>query len=458
MNVHGEKVAVVGMGRTAMALVRLLLREGAEPIVTERDDGPRLDPYRSELEALGVPYECGGHKPAAFDGAAWIIPSPGVSPDIEPIARSRAVGAKVVGEMEFAFAYCRSPILAVTGTNGKTTTTELVKTLLASCGRRVLLAGNTDTPFSAAVLADPAPEFIVLEVSSYQLETARRFRPWIAAVLNISPDHLARHRTVEQYVAVKARLFANQRAGDVAVVNYDDPRVQAMTPAPAAALWPFSLEARLDSGLWVNGSHICLRDEPVASVSDTTLPGRHNLQNVLAALTIMRAGGFNWEDTIAGLRSFKGVEHRIEHVAQVRGVEFFNDSKSTNIESLKVALESFDAPVVLVVGGRGKGADYRVLRDLVKQRMKHIVTLGEDAALLEAAFGDLVAAERAKDMDEAVERAAAAATPSDVVLLSPACASFDMYENFEHRGRAFKESVYKYRQRVESCGGKQRSS
>ncbi len=441
MNVDGKKITIVGMGETCLALSRLLLREGARPFVTEANDNLKVAARRAELETLGVPCEVGGHTKAAFADASLVIPSPGVSPRIEPIRQAAAKGVEVIGEMEFASFCCRSRILAVTGTNGKTTTTELLRTLVASCGESVALAGNNAFPFSAAVALDPAPEFIVLEVSSYQLDTARRFRPWIGSVLNVTPDHLARHGDVQTYAQVKARMFLNQSASDFAVVNNDDPLVRCMAGGSPAQVWPFSLENRLEHGLWLDGEAIRDGEEAVASVTDTLLPGRHNLQNVLCALTMMRAGQFDWHRTLEGLRSFRGVEHRIEHVIRSNGIDYFNDSKSTNIDSLKVALESFDRPIVLMAGGEGKGSDYRVLRSLIQARVKALITLGEDAEKLENAFGDIVAFERAEDMDDAVERASRKASFGDVVLLSPACASFDMFDSFEHRGRIFKECV-----------------
>lgn len=441
MDVRGKKVTVVGLGGTAVSLVRLLLREGALPYVSEVRQKSELLPLCRELDKLGAPCECGGHTETAFEGAAVVIPSPGVPPGIEPIRHAAEAGSEVIGEMEFAFPYCRSRILAVTGTNGKTTTTQLLRVLVESCGHSVLLAGNNAFPFSQAVVVEPAPEYIVLEVSSYQLETARTFRPWAGVVLNVSPDHIERHGDLGTYAAVKARMFAKQQPGDVAVVNHDDPLVREMAAAGQATVWPFSLETELESGLWLDGHEIRLGDLPVARVSDTRLPGRHNLQNVLAALTVARAGGFDWEKTLDGLRSFRGVEHRIEHVADVNGVAFYNDSKSTNIASLKVALESFNVPVILIAGGLGKGSDYRALRDLVHERVKKMIAIGVDAPKLEEAFGDLAPVEKATDMDDAVGRAGASAVPGDAVLLSPACASFDMYDNFEHRGRVFKDCV-----------------
>jgi UDP-N-acetylmuramoylalanine--D-glutamate ligase len=436
-----EKVVVVGMGRTALAAVRLLLREGAVPFVTEHGPAESVAPYRAELDELGVLHECGGHSPAAFDGAATVVLSPGVPPSISALEQARVSGIPVLGEMEFAFPFCRAPILAVTGTNGKTTTTELLRALVDSCGHSVLLAGNNAFPLSAAVMVDPPPDYVVLEVSSYQLQNAARFRPWIGAVLNLTPDHLARHGTMESYAADKARLFAAQGPGDIAVLNADDSWTAVMGAPEGVTVRRFSLTERRDNGLWLDGDVIREGDTQMARTGDTRLPGRHNLENVLAALTMMRAGGFDWEGTLAGLRAFEGVEHRIERVADIGGVTFYNDSKSTNIDSLRVALESFDGPLVLIAGGQGKGADYRVLRQLVGRRVKRMVTIGEDAPLLEEAFGDLVSFERATAMDDAVRCAASQAKAGDVVLLSPACASFDMFRDFEERGRVFKDRV-----------------
>ena len=438
MDVNGKKVTVVGLGQTAVALARLLLREGATPFVTEKGAGEKYAALRAQLEALGVGCETGGHSAAAFEGAALVIPSPGVSPRIEPIRQAESAGALVVGEMDFAFQFCGSRVLAVTGTNGKTTTTELLRALVESCGKSVVLAGNNAFPFSAAVMIEPAPEFIVLEVSSYQLETAREFCPWVAAVMNVTPDHLARHGTVEEYAAVKARIYANQSGSDAAVINRDDAYVKRMAEGLRARVVSFSQTERLEEGVWTDGAGIFAGNVRVGSTSDIRIPGRHNVENVLCALAMMRAAGFDWRCTIGGLREFRGVEHRIEFVVRHGGIDWYNDSKSTNIDSLRVALESFTEPIVLIAGGQGKGSDYRVLCDMVAGRVRRLIAIGEDAEKLEAAFGDVVAAERASDMADAVARAGAVAEAGNVVLLSPACASFDMFDNFEHRGRVFK--------------------
>lgn len=441
MDLRNRKVTLVGMGRTTMAAVHLLLREHAEPFVTEKAPRENVLSAVKTLESLGISYECGGHTDRAFSGTEYVIPSPGVDPRIDPIAEATRGGARILCEMELASRFSRSKVLAVTGTNGKTTTTELLRTLVESCGHQVLLAGNNELPFSAAVLVEPAPEFIVLEVSSYQAELNQTFRPWVAAVLNVTPDHLARHESMVGYAEAKARLLAMQQESDCAVLNADDPLVETMAALTKASCKRFSLTRRVTQGLWSDGDGIFEGDDRVASTSDTLLKGRHNLANVLAALAMMRAGAFDWERTLKGLRQFRGVEHRIEFVARINGVDYYNDSKSTNIESLRVALESFDIPVILIAGGRGKGADYRVLLDLVTRRVKRMITIGEDAPLLEQAFEDRVRIERAGDLPYAVRRAAALAERGDIVLLSPACASFDMFTGFEHRGRVFKECV-----------------
>lgn len=444
MDVRGKKVVVVGLGKTAVALARLLLSQGANPFVTERNEGPKFGPLVAELEKLEVDCELGGHSETAFDGASLVIPSPGVPPGLDVIERARDGGADVIGEMEFASRFCNSRILAVTGTNGKTTTTELLRALVDAAGRTVALAGNNALPLSGALMLEPPPEFVVLEVSSYQLELARNFRPHVAAVLNVSPDHLARHGSVQNYADVKARIFANQAKSDAAVVNADDPAVKKMADRLKGRVVPFSQNAPLENGVWTDGKDIYAAATPVAAVSDIRLRGAHNVQNALCALAMTYAVALDWPPVVEGLRKFRGVEHRIELIAKHNGVEWYNDSKSTNIDSLRVALESFNEPVVLIAGGQGKGADYRVLRGLIAARAKRIITVGEDAEKIEPAFGDVVPADRAADMDDAVRKAGAAARPGDVVLLSPACASFDMFDNFEHRGRVFKSCVARY--------------
>lgn len=441
MDVTNKKVVVVGMGRTSMALVRLLLREGALPVVTDLSNASALQPYKERLEEWGVPYECGGHSDDVFSGSAIVIPSPGVAPGIEAIRHACEAGAELIGEMEFAFGYCRSKVIAVTGTNGKTTTTELLRHLIEACGNSVVLAGNNDCPLSEAVMREPAPEYIVLELSSYQLEVVRSFHPWIGIVLNLSEDHLERHGTMDDYASAKGRIFAYQTAREFAVINADDARcVRLVAGVPGRPL-SFSATTCVDAGLWLDGDTFRDGDEAVATTGDVRLPGRHNLENVLAALTAMRAGGFAWDRVLQALRTFEGVEHRLETVTVLDGVTYVNDSKSTNLDSLRVALESFDRSVVLIAGGRGKGGDYAQLAELVSRRVPALIALGEDAPRLEEAYRGVTRVVHAEDMDDAVAQASRLAGAGDVVLLSPGCASFDRYTNFEERGRDFKRAV-----------------
>ncbi len=442
MDVHDKKVTVVGMGKTALALVRLLLKLGAKPYVTDSAEADKLGRRPQKLRELDVPYECGGHTPKAFAGADLVIPSPGVPPTLHPIEEAVAAGAQLTGEMEFAYAHCRSKIIAVTGTNGKTTTTELIRSMLETCGEKVTLAGNNAYPFSAAVMEEPQADYLVLEVSSYQLELAQEFRPWIGVLLNVRPDHLTRHKTLENYNEVKMRLFANQRGGDHAVFNYDDESARNLVDDSEQGPWPFSLTERMAYGFWLDGDTIMHGDDVVTDVTDVLLPGRHNLENVLAALGTICAGQFPMAAAVEALRSFQGVKHRLEHVMKIEDVVFYNDSKATNLDSVRVALQAFDEKVALIMGGQGKGEDYATLADLVEEHVTGLICIGEEAkAIYKALKKHVRVCVRAQDMDDAVLRATGSIRPQGIVLLSPGCASFDMYASFEERGEAFRESV-----------------
>ena len=441
MDLAEKKVVLVGMGRSTTAAARLLLREGARPFITESSDAPRLDPWRAQCLEMGVSFELGGHTMDAFEGAEMVVTSPGVPLASDLLAPMRVRGIPIIGELELASRFCRSRIIALTGTNGKTTATELLRAMIAACGRTVDLAGNNDRPLSLVALLEDQPEFVVVEASSYQLETAGTFHPWIAAALNVTPDHLKRHGTMEGYSVAKTRIFRCQGPGDIAVVNAGDPFTRAMKMPAGVDRIEFSLSRETPCEAWMAGDGYYLRGERLAETGDNPLPGRHNAENVLCALAMLAAGGFDRGGMVAGLRAFKGVEHRIEHVLAENGVDWYNDSKSTNVDSLRVALESFNRPLVLIAGGQAKDSDYRVIRDLFAVHVKHMVAIGDDAPRFAEAYGDLAPWSRADSMDDAVARARRAAAPGDVVLLSPGCASFDWYGNFEERGRDFKRAV-----------------
>jgi UDP-N-acetylmuramoylalanine--D-glutamate ligase len=441
MEYTGKQVSVFGLGRSAVGAARLLLHLGAVPFVTDASEQPGQASHRAELEKLGIAYEVGGHTVRALEVAQLAVVSPGVPASIPPLCKLRDKGIPVWSELELGARHCTATTLAVTGTNGKTTTTELLHVMGKACGYAVGLAGNNDQPLSAAVLDSPQPNFMVLEVSSYQLECADAFCPHIAAVLNLTPDHLGRHKTMEGYAQAKSRLFRRQGAGHTALLNADDEWIAALPTPDGSARSFFSLERKVEAGLWLDGDCIREGDTAVAFATDCPLPGRHNLENAVAALAMARAAGWDWDGVLAGLRAFQGVEHRIERVAEIAGAAYYNDSKSTNVDSMRVALESFSGPLVLIAGGEGKGGGYTAIVDLVRERVRDLIVMGADATRLEADLGACANVLQANDMAHAVSLARRHAAVGDVVLLSPGCASFDMYANFEERGKDFKTCV-----------------
>ena len=441
MDLNNKKITLVGLGRTSLALAELLMAKGAQPIITELKTREACGSLAVEAANLDVEIEFGGHSTSTFENADLIVPSPGVPPDNAPIAQAAKQGIPVMGELELASRFCTARIIAVTGTNGKTTTTTLIHAMLTACGHDAVLAGNNDIPFSTVVLQEKQPEYIVLEVSSYQLETVSTFKPWIGVVLNLTNDHLARHKTMETYAVVKARIFARQSQGDTAIINKDDSWVREMSVPKTTRRLGFSIEG--PAAIEVKGDSIYIEEKQAAALTDITLKGRHNLQNVLAALAVMHAGGFDWDGVLKGLREFQGVAHRIEFVDTINGVAYYNDSKATNLDSLKVALESFDTPVVLIAGGEGKGSEYTSLNEVIKVRAGGIVVFGADAGKMKEAWGSLTPTIKVDTMQQAVTTAFEMADKHTIktVLLSPACASFDHYKNFEERGMDFKACV-----------------
>lgn len=436
----GMKVTIVGMGRSAAGAATLLQQQGAIPFVTDASSGPRLLPWIAELEQLDVAHESGGHSARAWVDADLIVLSPGVPPGIAPVLAARERGILVLGELELASRFAEAPILAVTGTNGKTTVTEMIHHVLRRLGYEAILAGNNHTAFSSAVARNPRPDYFVLEVSSYQLETADTFRPLSGAVLNVTPDHLGRHGTMENYADTKARLFRNQATiHESAVLNHDDPAVRAMATPGAVRRLYFGLDGSTENAIGWDGTSVC-----VAGTSypfSCPVPGRHNLSNALATLGVLHGAGLEPAACLSALESFKAVEHRLEWSGEWNGVQFYNDSKSTNIDSLRVALESFERPVTLIAGGEGKGSSYDGLVPLVREKVARFVAMGAEGPLLAAAFSAVVPLTVVHDMAEALQVAVADTPEGGIVLLSPGCASFDQYSNFEERGAHFKRLV-----------------
>ncbi|MFZ1052126.1 MAG: UDP-N-acetylmuramoyl-L-alanine--D-glutamate ligase [Candidatus Sulfotelmatobacter sp.] len=444
MELKDKRVLVVGLGKSGVASALFLKAHGARVTVSDTKSGDEL---RNEIPVLldhGVTVETGGHGERLFRGQDLIVVSPGVPVDAPLLAQARSLGEAVIGEIELAAQFLPGPIVAITGSNGKTTTTTLTGEILAAGGLPTLVGGNIGTP--AISLAERAkPEtVIVLEVSSFQLETIQTFRPKVAAVLNVTPDHLDRHRTLEVYVDAKTRIFENQQGGDFAVLNGDDPICVAMAGRTRAQVFWFSRQQEVKRGAWVRDGNILFRDSTgqreIMQVSEIPLKGAHNLENVLAAVCASALMGCAPEKIRQAVREFKAVEHRLEFVATIRGVDYYNDSKATNVDATIKALESFPANIHLILGGKDKGSDYTVLNELLRQRVKRVYTIGAAAAKIESQIKN-VEVVHAETLENALRKANAVAQPGDVVLLAPACASFDQFKSYEHRGKVFKEIV-----------------
>ncbi|HTZ84828.1 MAG TPA: UDP-N-acetylmuramoyl-L-alanine--D-glutamate ligase [Candidatus Acidoferrales bacterium] len=449
MELNGKRVLVVGLGKSGVASALFLKKHGARVAVSDTKSGDEL---RNEIPVLldhGISVETGGHGERTFRGQDLIVVSPGVPVDAPPLVQARSLGESVIGEVELAAQFLPGPIVAITGSNGKTTTTTLAGEIMAAGGFPTLVGGNIGTP--AISLAEHAAKetVIVLEVSSFQLETIATFRPKVAVVLNVTPDHLDRHRTLDAYVNAKARIFENQQPGDFAVLNEDDPTCVTLAARTKAQVFWFSRHKEVRQGAWVRDGKILFRDAngqcEILDVADIPLKGAHNLENVLAAVCAGALMGCAPEKIRKAVRDFKAVEHRLEFVASIRGVDYYNDSKATNVDATIKALESFPANIHLILGGKDKGSDYTVLNDLLRKRVKRVYTIGAAAAKIES---QIVSAKdggpelvHAETLDNAIRKANAAALPGDIVLLAPACASFDQFKSYEHRGKVFKEVV-----------------
>lgn len=449
MELNGKRVLVVGLGKSGVASALFLKKQGAKVSVSDTKSGDEL---RNEIPVLldnGITVETGGHGDRTFRGQDLIVVSPGVPVDAPPLVQARSLGESVIGEVELAAQYLPGPIVAITGSNGKTTTTTLTGEIMTAAGFPTLVGGNIGTPAISLAERANAGTVIVLEVSSFQLETIQSFRPRVAVVLNVTPDHLDRHRTFEIYTDAKARIFENQQGRDFAVLNADDPTCVAMSARTRAQVFWFSRQKEVQQGTWVRDGNIVFRDaqsqREILQVSEIPLKGAHNLENVLAAVCAGVLMDCAPEKIRRAVREFKAVEHRLEFVASIRGVDYYNDSKATNVDATIKALESFPANIHLILGGKDKGSDYTVLNDLLRQRVKRVYTIGAAAAKIESQIvsskGGGPEVLHAETLENALRKANAVAQAGDVVLLAPACASFDQFKNYEHRGQTFKEIV-----------------
>jgi UDP-N-acetylmuramoylalanine--D-glutamate ligase len=444
MELKDKRVLVVGLGKSGVASALFLKAHGARVTVSDNKSGDEL---RNEIPALldhGITVETGGHGERTFREQDLIVVSPGVPVDAPMLQQARSLGEAVIGEIELAAQFLRGPIVAITGSNGKTTTTALTGEIMTAGGLPTLVGGNIGTPAISLVELDKPETVIVLEVSSFQLETIQTFHPKIAVVLNVTPDHLDRHRTFEAYTDAKARMFENQRGDDFAVLNADDPTCVAMAARTRAQVFWFSRQKEVKQGAWERAGKVLFRDgeqqREIMLGSEIPLKGSHNLENVLAAVCAGALMGCVPEKIRQAVREFKAVEHRLEFVATIRGVDYYNDSKATNVDATIKALESFPANIHLILGGKDKGSDYSVLNDLLRQRVKRAYTIGAAAEKIESQIKGIEVV-HAQTLENALRKANSIAEAGDVVLLAPACASFDQFKSYEHRGQVFKQIV-----------------
>jgi UDP-N-acetylmuramoylalanine--D-glutamate ligase len=447
MELKNKRVLVVGLGKSGKSAALFLRERGAQVTVSDSRSAEALAGEIPALLDAGVMVETGGHGLLTFRRQDLIVVSPGVPFDTPELKQVRAFGLPIIGELELASRFLQGQIVAITGSNGKTTTTSLLGKIFAGAGVPTLVGGNIGTPVIDLIAQSTPQTTSVLEVSSFQLETVEQFRPHIAVVLNITQDHLDRHGTFENYAAMKARITAQQTADDFFVLNAEDKPTQMLAARTKAQVFWFSGRRPIKQGAFVHGESIAFlpregaKPEPVMPLAEIPLKGAHNVENVLAAVCAARLGGVSAESIRSSVAGFKAVEHRLEFVATVRGVAFFNDSKATNVDATKKALEAFPGGVHLILGGKDKNSDYTELADLLRARVKTVYTIGSAAEKIERHLAGVVKIVSAGTLDAAVRQAAQVAIAGDVVLLAPACASFDQFTGYEHRGRVFKELV-----------------
>ncbi|CUS91358.1 UDP-N-acetylmuramoylalanine--D-glutamate ligase [Candidatus Kryptonium thompsonii] len=446
-NIEGKKVTVIGGARSGLAVARLLKKMGADVFISDMKKPEEIKYVKftpEELNSAGIKYEFGEHSEKVYDCDFMVI-SPGVPSNAPVVQKAMELGIKVWSEIEVASWFCKAPIIAVTGTNGKTTTTSLIGHIFKTAGFKTIVAGNIGAPFSDFVLDADEGSIVVLEVSSFQLDHIENFKPKVAVLLNITPDHLDRYDSFGDYILSKFRIFKNQKEDDFAVYNYDDEIVQPYVESLNVIKLPFSVRDKLSCGGFIEDGYITLnfknKKERILKMNNLRIRGIHNVYNSLAAALAARAMEVKDEIIRESLQSFEGVEHRLEFVREINGVKFINDSKATNVNSLWYALESFDEPIILIAGGRDKGNDYSKVYDLVKRKVKLIIAIGESKNKIYNEFKNLTNVIEVDSMEEAVKKAYENSVPGDVVLLSPACASFDMFRDYEHRGEVFKKLV-----------------
>jgi UDP-N-acetylmuramoylalanine--D-glutamate ligase len=445
MELKNKRVLVVGLGRSGVAAAFFLQDHGARVTVSDAKTQAQLQGEIPALLDRGISVETGRHGERTFRDQDLIVVSPGIPSDQPQLQQARLRGIPVIGEVELAFRFLQGKVVAITGSNGKTTTTTLTGEIMAKSGKKTLVGGNIGTPVISLAGQSSPDGLVVLEISSFQLETIEQFKPWVAAILNITPDHLDRHRTFQAYVDAKARIFENQQAGDFALLNADDATCVGLKSRHKAAAYWFSRRQAVENGTFVKDGQIVFRaggrETTVLPVSDIQLKGAHNLENVLAAVCMGMLAGCDPQQVRKAVAEFRGVEHRLELAGSLRGVAFYNDSKATNVDATIKALESFPGNIHLILGGKDKGSDYTVMNTLLRERTKGAYLIGAAAEKIGSQIKGATPMTYSGTLEHAVHQAFEAASPGDVVLLAPACASFDQFDSYEHRGRVFKELV-----------------
>ncbi len=442
---RGKRVLVVGLARTGVATALFCAARGANVTATDSRTENGIGDAITPLRSAGVKLELGGHRENIFLEQDLIVPSPGVPADAPLLQAARAKGVTIWSEVELADRFLKGRLIGITGSNGKTTTTSLIEHILRNAGLPTILAGNIGTPLIARVEETSNNTITVVELSSFQLELIETFRPDISVFLNLTADHLDRHHTLEAYGRAKARIFENQTEADSAILNADDAATTPLAPTKPHVYW-FSRKQRVAQGVFVRENEIVFRhdgeEEVVLNLRDIPLAGAHNVENVLAAVAATRLAGAEPVAIARGVRSFAGVEHRLEFVAEIAGVRYYNDSKATNVDATLKALDAFPGRILIVLGGKDKGSDYTLLQKPLREKAIFALLIGAAADKIENQIAGSVAIERAGTLERAVEIASHASRPGDIVLLTPACASFDQFQNYEHRGRVFKELVH----------------
>ncbi|HKO97724.1 MAG TPA: UDP-N-acetylmuramoyl-L-alanine--D-glutamate ligase [Pyrinomonadaceae bacterium] len=449
MELSGKKVLVMGAARSGIACARFLAKRGAIVALNDRKPIEEWPPEARELKAEGVGCLSGEVPGWLLDQLGLLVISPGIPVKAIPLRYAERAGAEVIGEVELASRFLKGRMVAITGSNGKTTTTSLIGALLKNAGLNTQVGGNIGTPLISLIETSRDDSWTVVEMSSFQLETIKEFHPEVALVLNVTPNHMDRYESLTDYAAAKHRIFSNQEPGDVAILNGDDEIVSSWAKGLRAHVVKFSSSKELDEGLFLRGREIVSRSGSAEKIlmtrDEMKLRGVHNVENVMAALAAGLACGASPDSMRDTVVAFEPVEHRLEFVAEIENVKFYNDSKATSVDATVKALEAFadDAgKVVLILGGRGKKAPYEPLASLVRANVRKLILIGEDAETIEKELGSFAEFERATDMKDAVRRSLAAAKAGDTVLLAPACASFDMFDTFEHRGKVFKTEVW----------------